>query len=107
MFSCQFSKENGIDVEITNFSNNSVTDVKFYTTDKKAVIEFEKLAPKESAKEYLNMENINKSDGAYTIELKRKDGVVDISSGGYYTNGGALNRKVEILIKNDSIVFEF
>lgn len=103
---CDFPK-NGINVEIRNLSDKTVEDIKVYTSDNRATLKFEEIKPGESVEKLLNMNNTANSDGSYVLELRRQNGTLAKSGGGYYTNGGALDRKIIFLIKNDTVLVDF
>ena len=104
--SCYLLKENGIDVEIVNNSNSTVTNIKFTTSERLEFVEIEKIKPNEAISEFLSMK-YNKSDGGYSIEFTRADGKKERSGGGYYTNGGSLDRWVKCEIQKDTTLIEF
>lgn len=95
-------KENGIKVEIKNNSNEPITNVEFTTTEKLEAIKFDKIAPNTTVTEFLSMKN-NQSDGAYFLTFTRMNGRNEISGGGFYTNGGSLDRWVKFKVENDTI----
>jgi len=104
--SCYLLKENGIDVEIVNNSNSTITNIKFTTSERLEFVEIEKIKPNETISEFLSMK-YNKSDGGYFIEFTRADGKMEKSGGGYYTNGGSLDRWVKFEIQNDTTYVKF
>ena len=104
-FSCNFGK-NGIIAEIKNSSEKTVRNVIFYS-DENTKIEFEKIEPNQTVKKFLDMTNNHKGDGAYGLIFERENGKKEQTPGGYYTNGGSLDRKVTFEIKNDSILMKF
>jgi len=104
--SCYLFKENGIDVEIINKSNSAINNVKFTTSERLEIVEIEKIEPNETISEFLSMK-YNKSDGGYFIEFTREDGKIEKSGGGYYTNGGSLDRWVKCEIQKDTTLIEF
>ena len=97
---------NGIDFEIKNNSDSPITNVKFYTTEKLKIAEFDRIEPNEKVSDFLTMKN-NQSDGAYVLEFTRSNGKKENSGGGYYTNGGALDRWVEFSIESDTTLVKF
>ena len=94
-------KGNGIKFKIENNSELIITNVKFYTSEKLAIAEFDKIEPNENISDFLTMKN-NKSDGEYILEFTRENGIKEKSNGGYYTNGGALDRWIEFDVKSDT-----
>lgn len=104
--SCNLHKGNGIKFEIRNNSDRLITNVKFYTSEKLVIAEFDKIEPNESVSDFLALKN-NQSDGGYVLEFTRSDGKKEINSGGYYTNGGSLNSMVELEIKKDTTLLKF
>ena len=104
--SCYLLKENGIEFTIENKSDFPIESVKFSTSEKLAVIVFDRIEPNQSVAEFLTMKN-NKHDGSYTLEFTRSNGIKESRGFGYYTNGGALDRWVEFEIQNDTITRKF
>ncbi len=105
LISCNYGK-NGINVEIRNSSDKSIRNV-IFLSDKNTKVEFEIIEPNKTVKKYLDMTNNNKGDGAYRLSFERENGNVEQTVGGYYTNGGSLDRKVMCEIKNDTILMKF
>ena len=103
--SCSF-KENGIKMEIKNNSNDPITEVEFTTSERLEIIKIGRIEPNETVKEFLSMEK-NKSDGFYWLTFTRPDGKKEISGGGYYTNGGSLDKWVKFEIKSDTTFYKF
>ena len=104
--SCYLLKKNGIEFTIENKSDFPIESVKFSTSEKLAVIVFDRIEPNQSVAEFLTMKN-NKHDGSYTLEFTRSNGIKESRGFGYYTNGGALDRWVEFEIQNDTITRKF
>ncbi|WP_127139604.1 hypothetical protein [Flagellimonas marinaquae] len=105
MSSCHFGK-NGILVEIKNTSNETIHNVTF-SSDRKTKLEIEKIKPNESVEEFLDMTNNQKGDGSYELIFERENGKKEQTGGGYYTNGGSLDRKVICEIKKDKVLIQF
>ena len=103
---CHFPKENGVNIRIKNDSDLPITNLKFYTSEKLDSVRFNKIEARKSRTGFLSMKN-NKTDGSYVLELTRDDETNDSYSGGYYTNGGSLENKVIIEVKQDTAIFEF
>ncbi len=104
--SCNLFIEDGIEVEIINNSDLSVSNVKFYTTEKLAILEFDQIGPNETITDFLTMKD-NETDGAYVLEYTRADGKKIHSGGGYYTNGAEIERNVVFEIKTDTTLVNF
>jgi len=104
--SCDSNKGKGIKFEIRNNSDRQITKVKFYTSEKLAIAEFDKIEPNESVSDFLTMKN-NRSDGGYVLEFTRVNGKKEIKSCGYYTNGAPLNNMVKFEIKKDTTLSTF
>jgi len=92
---------NGIKFKIENSSELNIKNVKFYTSEKLVIAEFDKIESNKTVSDFLTMKN-NKSDGEYILEFTRENGIKEKSNGGYYTNGGALDRWIEFDIKPDT-----
>ena len=103
--SCSF-KDTGIDLEIKNNSNDTITDVEFTTSERLEIIKIDRIEPNESVKEFLSMEK-NQSDGFYWLSFKRSDGKPEITGGGYYTNGGPIDKWVKFEIESDTTYYKF
>ena len=99
-------KENGIEMEIKNNSNETITNVEFTTTEPLEVIEIDKIEPNQTVTEFLSMKK-NKSDGGYSLTFTRKNGKIENSGGGYYTNGGSLDRWIKFEVENDTTKVKF
>ncbi len=104
--SCYLLKENGIEFTIENKSNFPIENVKFSTSEKLTIMEFDKIEPNQNIADFLSMKH-NKNDGSYTLEFTRSNGIKESKSFGYYTNGGALDRWVKFEIQNDTITHKF
>ncbi len=96
-------RENGIDVIVKNNSESPIENVKFYTTEKKDVVEFDKINSNQSVRNFLSMEK-NESDGGYVLDFIRANGETESGYGGYYTNGGSLNTKITFEVLMDTVI---
>jgi hypothetical protein len=105
LISCNYGK-NGITAEIKNSSDKTIRNVTFLS-DGNTKLEFDKIEPNQTVEEFLDMTNNQKGDGAYGLIFKRENGKREQTVGGYYTNGGSLNRKVVCEIKNDTVLMKF
>ena len=103
--SCHLGK-NGVLVEIKNTSGEAIHNVTF-SSDDKTKLEIEQIKPNESVVEFLDMTNNQKGDGAYGLIFERENGKKEQTGGGYYTNGGSLDRKVICEIKKDTVLMQF
>jgi len=103
---CSELRTNGIELEIKNHSSKPITEVEFTTSERLEVIKIDKIEPSESVKEFLSMAQ-NKSDGFYWLTFTRPDGKKEISGGGYYTKGEALDEWVKFEIKPDTTFSKF
>ncbi len=93
-------------MKIKNYSGEPIANVEFATTEKLDVLKIHQIEPYESVTEFLSMRN-NKSDGAYSLTFTRANGKKEISIAGYYTNGGSLNHRVDVIVKNDTTNMKF
>ena len=105
LISCNYGK-NGITTEIKNSSDKTIRNVTF-SSDGNTKLEFDKIEPNETIEKFLDMTNNQKGDGAYVLRFERENSKVEQTVGGYYTNGGSLDRKVVCEIKNDTILMKF
>ena len=101
--SCFQSEGSGIEFYIENNSDFAITDVKFTTSENLASKQFEIIEPNQGVSDFLSMKE-NVSDGSYVLEFTRYNGKRDSIGAGYYTNGGALDDKLEFKIQNDTII---
>ena len=104
--SCFMFNENGIEMEIKNDSSEPISNVEFTTSENLDVIKIDRIEPNESVTEFLSMRK-NKSDGAYSLTFTRANGKKEMSGGGYYTNGGSLDRWVKFEVKSDTTFAKF
>ena len=100
--SCYLFRENGIEVEIENNSDTSISDVKFSTSEDLNSVDFATIDPDEKVSDFLKMTD-NKSDGSYVLKFTRANGKEEISGAGYYTNGGSLDSRVIFKIEKDTV----
>lgn len=105
LISCNYGK-NGITAEIKNSSDKIIRNV-IFSSDKNTKLQFEKIEPNQIVKKFLDMTDNQKGDGAYGLTFEREDGKKELTGGGYYTNGGSLDRKVTCEVKNDTILLKF
>ncbi|WP_413533177.1 hypothetical protein [Empedobacter brevis] len=100
--SCQ--SEKGMKISIHNKSDFTIEKLDFSTQN--SSIHLEKLNVGETKKDFLNMQNIEKIDGEYQLKFSMNN-QSEIIKTGYYTNGIPLQDKVEITIKNDTVLFNY
>lgn len=100
--SCYLFRENGVEVEIENNSDQPISDVKFKTTENLNSVDFAKINPDENVSDFLKMSD-NKSDGSYILEFTRENGKTEISGAGYYTNGGSLDSRIFFKVEKDTV----
>ena len=105
LISCDF-KKNGIISKIKNSSDETITNV-IFLSDENSKLEYSKIEPNQVVEEFLDMTNNHKGDGAYKLKFVRENGKKEQVIFGYYTNGGALDRKVFCKIMNDTILTKF
>ena len=94
---------NGVDVKFINNSKSTISDLKFYTTEKLKMVELSKLEPGEAHNNFLSMLK-NKTDGSYILEFTNGNGKRKIKNG-YYTNGSPLDRSARIEFTQDTVLF--
>lgn len=90
----------GVKVTVTNTSSETVDSV--IVTNGFDVARFGKINPKHKDHQPLIFSGTIKSDGSYQAKIY-KDGKMTSQPFGYYTNGGALSKSIDITIYNDSI----
>lgn len=105
LISCNSGK-NGITAEIKNSSDKTIRNV-IFSSDQNTKVEFDKIEPNQTVEKFLDMTDNHKGDGHYGLRFEHSDGKVEQTGGGYYTNGGSLDRKVVCEIKNDTILMKF
>lgn len=102
--SCHFiGKGDGIKFTIKNKSDFPIENVRFTTSENLVELKFDKIKPNESVSGFLSMKE-NKSDGSYVLEFTRMNGKKESKTYGYYTNGGALDTRIDFEIKKDTII---
>lgn len=104
--SCFPFTKNGIEVKIENKSDFSIKNVKFYTSEKLSVLEFDEIKSNKSIADFLSMKK-NKVDGDYILEFTRSNGKTELNDSGYYTNGFSGDKSVFFEIQNDTIIVTF
>lgn len=105
--SCHFiGKGDGIKFTIKNKSDFPIANVRFKTSENLVELKIDKINPNESVSDFLSMKK-NKSDGGYALEFTRMNGKKESKGYGYYTNGRALDRRIEFEIKDDTIISKF
>lgn len=101
-----FSCRNGLHVVVHNKTSSPLDSLLVSTSDFKSTVIFIDLKAKSRSRKFLDMENINPTDGSYVVRLvdgsRRSD-----DRHGYYTNGGSLDRAMHIYIKSDTIQYKF
>ncbi|PCH77994.1 MAG: hypothetical protein COB98_01705 [Flavobacteriaceae bacterium] len=103
--SCGFIQP-GIGYTIKNNGDESISNIKLYTSEKLEIVTVDDLSSKGQKIGFLSMKK-NGSDGDYIIEFTRENGVVVKTNGGYYTNGRSLDQEVLIRIENDTVFMKF
>ncbi|QGY45264.1 hypothetical protein GM418_16770 [Maribellus comscasis] len=99
LFGC-VSKEPKL--KIINNSPISYDTIKIFSNADKPFL-LTNVKPNKVLKGKILFDEMDQSDGAYIIELIKQGDVERQKSFGYYTNGGALNRKFIITIEQDTI----
>ncbi len=102
---CNLVNDDGIHFKMVNKTDKTITNIKFYTTEKLEMYKLPQLQPGKSAEDFLSMSK-NKIDGAYVIEYTDHSGE-QIVENGYYTNGSALEQLVLIEFEKDSVLYTF
>ncbi len=100
--SCYFFGENGIEIQIENNSETSITNVKLTTAEDLNSLEFEVINSDDEVSGFFNMEE-SKSDVSYVLQFTRGNEKEEISGVGYYTNGGSLDSRVVFVIEEDTV----
>ena len=95
-----------INFEIQNNSEKSLSNIKFFTSEKKEVLTFGELKSGQAENGTLSMKE-NKSDGHYILEFTNANGDIKRYSKGYYSNGKPQNGNVLFEIQNDSVLSHF
>jgi len=106
VFLSSCDKDNGIAIGIENKTNDAINNVVFTTTEDLTQIRIDRLEPKERVIRYLSMSNSIK-DGAYVLSFNRANGQKESSKVGYYSNGLALNQRVDFQVNNEGVVVAF
>ncbi len=107
VISCQTAGDRkGIAFSIENKSDHAIEYVRFTTSEHLHECVFDLIQPNDKVFDFLNMQE-NQIDGSYVLEFNRKGKSKTVKSFGYYTNGGPLDKRVSIQIKNDTILSDF
>lgn len=104
--SCQKSETKGVQVEIVNQAENTISEIKFYTSNGKDTLDLGELEPNEASNGFLSME-FEQSDGSYILDFKRKNLQIDHFVSGYFTNGAPSDKKIEVTILPDTVMWKF
>lgn len=106
VFLSSCDKDNGIELGVENKSNDVINNVVFTTTEGLTEIRIDCLEPNDRLIRYLSMSNHIK-DGAYVLSFTRANGQKETNEIGYYSNGLALNQRVDIRINNEGFEVGF
>lgn len=96
---------NGIDVVVKNKTQDSIHSV--IVRSLFSELELGDISPKSKAVGFLDMSNEPLADGGYSVIFKTSTGKEVQQGAGYYTNGGAIDRRVTFIIEVDTIRAEF
>lgn len=95
----------GIEFIIYNNSQLTIDSVIVTTTNLESKIRLDDIKPGLDKIAFLNMDNISKVDGDYSVEIIT-DSITYKNKIGYYTNGFPSERKIEIWFSQDSIKYK-
>lgn len=98
-------KADSVSFEITNNSENVISDIEFYTSEKLEIVNIDNIQPKQTISKVLQMKN-NKTDGSYILKFKRKSGKEELYKNGYYTNGSPLEHTLSFNVKADTVIMQ-
>lgn len=104
--SCFYDFNNGIKVGVTNNSGETIRNIAFTTSEEVAGVAIDSILPNTTANTYLSMRK-NKTDGAYMLHFTRNDKSKETVIAGYYSNGNALNYRVDYIVERDTVVVDF
>lgn len=104
--SCFLIRENGIDVTVTNTTEQNISNIVVKTSENTDSLVIEGLDPKESKSGILKMANA-KTDGSYVVVYNRADGETIETVGGYYSNGISFLDLMRIEIQLDTALIHF
>ncbi|TLF44098.1 hypothetical protein [Maribacter aurantiacus] len=106
LYSCILFRENGIDVNITNTTEQSITNIVVKTSENTNSLVIERLGPKESISGFLKMTHA-KTDGSYVVLYNKASGQTIETVGGYYSNGISFLELMRIEIQQDTALIHF
>ena len=104
--SCTFIQQDGIAFNIINQSDETISNIEFSTTENQEIIKINTLNPSEHDSQFLSMK-MNKTDGAYLLTFDKANGEKVQNNNGYYSNGVPLNKTINYVIKNDTIIVKY
>lgn len=111
---CNQHNEEGIIVEVVNKTNNIIKVANFRASGFNNDLVFNNIQINSTIAGFYNMSDSTvHADGSYQIEISNDLGEIQRVHGGYFTNGGPLDRKVRYTVYPDTIhtrfydIFEF
>ena len=104
--SCMVGPGEGLSVSVENNTNSKLTNVKFYTSEKIALLIINDIPSKKESNTFYLMKE-HKTDGNFILEFKRADGSLEIIPAGYYSNGIANDKWVEFDVQKDTVLIRF
>ena len=105
LVSCTLFRGRGVDFEIKNDTQFTITEVKIMTTDKSTTPVFSTIDSGQSVSGFLKMEK-DRNDGSYILEFNTKSGERRRIMTGYYSNGVPSEHKIIFKIERDTIYYE-
>lgn len=103
LLSCQ--SRIGLTVFVHNETFTPIDSLIIATSDFGSMISFNDLKPKSYAEQFLDMEDIIKTDGSYFVKLINGTRQSE-DHFGYYTNGFPLEKRIDVFIENDTIIYK-
>ncbi|KAA2216790.1 hypothetical protein [Maribacter flavus] len=104
--SCYLFRGNGIDINITNTTEQNISNIVVKTSENTDSLVIELLGPKESKSGFLKMVNA-KTNGSYVVLYNKADGETIETVGGYYSNGISFLDLMRIEIQKDTALIYF
>lgn len=101
--SCSFTHE--LEVEIENFSENEIRDIRFYTSDEKEIFTADVLSPGEDISHTLAINNYD-ADGTYTFEFVQPNGEKITKTGSYMEEEEYLKNVLTFRVVNGGVEVE-
>jgi hypothetical protein len=99
------NNKHGVEFIIHNESAVTIDSVRISTSDNRSTIKLFDIQQGMTKTDFLDMNDIAKTDGDYLIKINTI-GATKTNRMGYYTNGAALDEKIDVYFSNDTIIYK-